>query len=272
MRTTALLSFLTVILIALSMPSFGHDAARIDQRIVAPYEVPVLAHVPVIAGYEPVPAPQPCGVDGTVSGVFYSEDFEGSSHDFTFGNTPLAWGVPNLWHVTDFPGKGPDTGHSAEQRLYFGIDASGTYRTAPTPLHAAGVAESGDITLPATEAHLAFADKWNVEWLKGYDHLWVEMLDVDTNTTHLLCHANSLDRGDASSTGDLHGVGSCSPLLLGPCPSLVDPEWEHRHTTIPDYLLGKTVRVRFTFDTSDDVANAFMGWMVDDVTIGTTLS
>lgn len=264
---------LTLTLLTLALTSTlaeGHHEARVDGRLVAPHGVPVLAHIPVVAGYEPFPAPLHCLAGAAADDDVYAEDFEGA-HGYAFAATSLSPTAANLWRVTTAGVEGAETGHSSPTRLYFGQTTTGTYRVAPSSSHVAGTVYSPAFTLPAQDAYLSFATKWEVEWLKGYDHLWVEMQDTSSGAIHLLCSANAVDRGDASSSGDLHKVGSCSPILFAPCHDLVDPAWETRWIPLPSYLEGKEVRLRFTFDSSDDVANLFMGWMVDDVRVGTGL-
>lgn len=264
------------------------NKTRLDERIVAPHGTPVMAHIPVIAGYEPVPVPQHCEAGQPLTGVFYSEGFEGG-HGYTFQETPLAphrpeadppQPTPNLWNVTSFEGYGPDGGHSQPNRLYFG-HINGPHEGSVSGVnHTAGTAKGPSVTLPSSDqVYLSFATKWHVEWLRGYDHLWVEA--ESDGEVHLLCTANAHVRGDPTSSGDTHGVGSCSPLDQGiPCPPLEDspaqtpskwPAWETRIVEVPPYLLGETIQLRFTFDSADEVANDFMGWMVDDVQLGTGL-
>lgn len=252
-----------VMLLTMGLPASGHHVTRTDNRIVEPYGLPVITHIPVLAGYEPVPTPMHCGAGVGGSGSVYSEDFQGA-HGYAFVGTPLASGATSLWKTTTWSGPGSDAGHTGSNRLFFGR-VGGTY----TGSHYAGVAQSPVISVPASSTlALTFDTKWSVEWLKGYDHLWVEALDTSTGRVHLLCTANAIDRGDGSSSGDAHQVGSCSPILTAPCPSNLWLAWETRTINIPSSLQGKDIRLRFTFDSSDNVANLFMGWMVDNVRIG----
>lgn len=249
--------------LVLSLPANGHHTTRIDDRIVTPYGVPVLTHIPILAGYEPVPAPLHCGGPTAITAPIYSEDFSGS-HSFSFVGTPLAGGAPNLWRDTTYEGRGGSAGHSADGHLYFGNNF-GHFSSG----HVAGAAQTPPIAIPDLPGtHLQWATKWEVEWLRGYDHLWVEA-SADDGNTYLLCTSNSVVRGDGSSGGDSHQIGSCSPHQT-PCRiGLIDPDWETRSIPVPAALLGKTVQFRFTFDSADGVANRFQGWMIDDVEVGT---
>lgn len=272
MRPFILTLALALLTLALASGLAGaHHEPRVDNRLVAPHGLPVLTHIPVVAGYEPFPTPQHCLTGAAADPDVYDEDFEGA-HGYALAATSLAPTAQNLWHVTTLEIEGGAAGHSQQNRLYFGQDQTGNIRVAPSSSHVAGTIYSPAFDLPEGDAFLSFATKWETEWLKGYDHMWVEMLDVGTGDIHLLCTANAVDRADGSSSGDLHEVGSCSPILAAPCPALVDPEWETRWIAIPSYLQGSEVRLRFTFDSSDDVANTFMGWMVDDVRVGTGLA
>ncbi len=275
-----------LILMVSIIPTTAHHDVRTDERIVQPYDVPVMLHIPVIAGYEPFPFPQHClPTTQEPTAVLYREDFSGNP-GWDFITTPLSPQASNLWHVTDWAGPGEVRPESGD-RLYFGLPQDsthgipGTYHAGFFQGHVAGTAQSPPIQLPdGPGLVLVFDTKWAVEWLKGYDHMWVEVLDEDQQV-HILCTANALDRGDASSGGDGHRIGSCSPILIAPCPTgdplepnqpndyPVDslPGWETRMVQLPERLAGQEIQLRFTFDTSDAVANQFMGWMVDDVRI-----
>lgn len=249
-------------------PGAGHDVPNTDGRLVQPYGLTVFAHIPVAAGYEPVPTPQHC-LEGTpITGTFYSQDFEGA-HGYAFVGTSLAQGADNLWSVTDYDGVGSDTGHSGDSRLYYGSPSTGDYDFG----HTAGVAQSPSISIPSQgPVVLGFATKWQVEWLKGYDHLWVEALDTSANKIHLLCTANAYDRGDPMGGFGQTAVPSCSPYHFNPCPLEVGLAWEKRMIQLPQSLLGKSIKIRFTFDSADDKANIYNGWMVDDVVLGRGVS
>jgi hypothetical protein len=270
-RSVVLAFLLLASLPAPGLPVLGHHNLRDDHRIVEPYGVRVQAHIPVAAGYEPVPTPEHCYEGDLVRGAMYAEDFD-SNHGYTFTGTDLAssppgQASPNLWHATTFAGEGADDGHSAGPRLYFGKDSIGQYGDTFSTPHFAGSAVSPPITLPATPTVLSFATKWEVEWLKGYDHLWVELLDA-AGEVHVLCTANAYDRADPAGLAGSSVIGSCSPFHFTPCPDALDPLWESRSIQLPPTLAGQTVRIQFTFDAADSQANEFMGWMVDDVKIG----
>lgn len=250
---------LVAALMLASMPVQAHHNARIDDRIVSPYNIGVFLHLPVVAGYEPVPTPLHCADTEPQGDVVWSEDFSSLSA-WTFRTTPLVGNAPNLWGRTTAEVEGGSSGHSKNGHLYFGDVGQGNYAGKG---HVGGVAQGPSVTVPSSGVtSLVFETKWEVEWLKGYEHLWVEAIEPN-GRTHILCSANAYDRGEASSSGFL---ASCSPYLYTPCPPLiVGPEWHTRSIQIPEYLQGKSLRFRFTFDSSDDVANGFAGWFVDDV-------
>lgn len=262
-----------IVLLVTALTAAGTHTARIDNRIVEPYGLQVVYHVPIVVGYEPVPTPVHCGEGAPTPAevAVYSEDFEGD-HGYSFVDTPLgpstAWNpAPNLWHVTTTPGAGSDAGHEGSKRLWFGRESTGTYNGG----HPAGVAKSPPIDLPLVgSAVLVWDAKWQVEWLKGYDHLWVELEGSD-GRVHLLCTANAVDRADPNGVNGGSFWQSCSPNLATPCSqnglAYTPMGWETRMIEIPPTMMGDTVRVRFTFDSSDGAANWFMGWMVDNVRI-----
>jgi len=258
---------LAMIVTMAAMPAQGHHETNIDTRIVQPYGLPVLAHIPVAAGYEPFPTPQHCLEGRPLSGVFYNQDFSGA-HGYTFIATPLSATAPNLWQTTTSAGVGNDAGHTAGNRLWFGNAATGNYDVG----HTAGTAQSPTITIPSSgSVYLTFATKWQVEWLKGYDHLWVEAKAPD-GKVHLLCTGNAYDRGDPAGGLGNTIVPSCSPIHAAPCPLASLVKWEQRTIQLPSALLGKSINLRFTFDSADDKANIYNGWMVDDVQLGTGLT
>lgn len=263
-----LLAAVPAAILLASWPVQAHHQFVNDDRFVQPSGLPVFAHVPVAAGYETLPAPQPCLDGAAVPGTFYSESFEGT-HGYTFIQTPLSGSAPILWSATSYAGVGSDTGHGGPKRLYWGSVAQQNYDVG----HSAGTAQSPPITLPSSgHAILTFATKWQVEWLKGYDHLYIEAKLPD-GKVHILCHANSMDRGDPTGVNGETLVPSCSPFHFNPClggslgSSLV--QWESRMVQLPAAWAGKTIQLRFTFDSADDKANIYNGWMVDDVKLAT---
>lgn len=252
-------------MLALATFAAAHHVTRLDTRIVEPWGVPVLRHVPVVAGYEPFPPPPHCFPLALEGAVLYEESFEGD-HGWTFQGTPLARDLPtrrtpNLWSVVGL-GPGDDAGHQGPMRLYFGQTNNWSYETGR---HSAGTALSPPLELPADGLlALSFATQWEVEWLKGYDHLFVEADDA-AGQTHLLCTANAPDRSDPSGVNGETAAASCSPQPAGVC--VVEPAWEQRSIVLPPSLMGQSLRLRFTFDTADSKANPYFGWMVDDVRI-----
>jgi hypothetical protein len=266
----ALMVFMVVPMVAVE----GHHQARVDNRIVEPYGMPVNQHIPVAAGYEPVPVPMFCDYGTVITNPVFSDSFEGSTQ-FTYTTTPLASNpAANYWHVSTYEGPAGtipvDTGHDGPGRLWFGNEVTKVYSAGGNG-HVAGVAQTPWITLSSiAPSFVSYNTKWRVEWLKGYDHLWVELEDSAGNL-HLLCTNNAYDRADPTGLGGSSMVQSCSPYHANPCPpGVINPGWETRSAQIPASLAGQQVRVRFTFDSADGLANGFIGWQLDDVVIGTT--
>lgn len=258
--TTFMVLGLAFAMIASAVPAQAHHSPRVDERIVEPAGVPVLTHVPIVAGYEPVPKPSQCGYASTASDPVFEEDFE-DGHGFSFYETSLAAGSPNLWSATTWPG--PGEGDPDDTVLHFGNAPQGHYWA----FHPAGVAATPWIETPEAPSVLAFDTKWEVEYLAGYDHMFVEA-ETEDGTVHLLCTTNAVPRADPAGQNGQSNFPACSPHQT-PCRGdEIQPMWEPRSVEIPESLWGEEIRLRFTFDASDSAANGYMGWMIDDVTVG----
>lgn len=295
MQTRRTLAIAAVALLSLSAAglmstTLGHHDQRVDQRIVHPYNQQVYWHEPIVAGYQVVPPPPMCpGGDVDLPITIYAEDFEEGLNGWEFVGTTLSSRsmLPldhsannNLWTLTDWGGtRGTDAGYEGKNRLYFGLTEgprAGTFNNG----HSAGAAQSPWIELPLGPSMLTYADKFEMEYLVGYDHMFVELLDRDGNI-HLVCHNNSEGRADEAGVNGGSAYQSCSPFLAHPCLTLLPevavggepltgdhyPAWHHRHVHIPPTLWGEEVKIRFTFDTSDSAANWFHGWSVTDVRV-----
>jgi hypothetical protein len=251
-------------MVASTVPVGANHNPRVDDRVVHPYNQEVYTHVPIVAGYEPVPKPVPCDYGDTFGDDVFAESFE-DPHNFTFEETALAAGSANLWGVTSFAGPGGDDGHEGEDRLYFGNADRGHY----WELHPAGVAATPWMQVPEEPTEISFNTKWEVEYLAGYDHMFVEAETAD-GQVHVLCTTNPVPRADPAGQAGQSNFPACSPHQTNPCQGL-DPVWETRSVQVPAVLLGEEVRFRFTFDAADSAANGYTGWMVDDVGVGSGL-
>jgi hypothetical protein len=158
-----------------------------------------------------------------------SEDFEGDVS---------GWTATGLWHrVDDSPCPSPQPGYSSPTKaFYFGQDASCDYN--------AGTA-SGSLTSPLIlgveeTSTLSFDYFRQVESFTGaFDKTEVQIVtDSGTDTIWSL----------NSSTASASAWVSSGPISLS------------------NYA-GRTLQVRFVFDSVDGVGNAFIGWLVDDVVV-----
>lgn len=274
------------------------EANHAYKRIVMPFGVDE-RHVPIIAGYEVAPRPLGCDVgQPLVTGdVYFDEDFDDGEHALTFSNEVgfrHHFRPQMLFHVSALDGDGTDEGHSEPNTLYWGRERVvngnpvGDFNVGTS----AGSAVFPPITLPplGVPAYVAWNEKFEVEALYGYDHMWLELFDPASREIYILCSSDADSRPDKSSSSQT--IASCSPYRVGVCPTGVQghggtdlnidlgvlpvedldptaPHWHSRTWQIPADFAGKTVQLRFTFDSADPVSNHFMGWMIDDVLVYT---
>jgi uncharacterized delta-60 repeat protein len=201
------------------------------------------------------------GLDGTFTGVggagrettvagtiqstagapsaLFTDNFESGLGGFTLDNT-IAGG---LWHLSG--GRGSQSGHSATQSLYFGTGETaaggGTYNTGA---RAAGNATSPAITLPATAETLSFNYVLQTENSPSFDKAQVQV---------------STDGGVTYATLATYNAVAESSV------------WKGATVSLAAYA-GKTVTLRWSFDTVDAYVNAYEGWYVDDVSVAPTVA
>jgi YVTN family beta-propeller protein len=170
-----------------------------------------------------------------------SEDFEIDIGQFTIDNT---WGIGNgLWHVTsvcasDDPGL---LGHTRPTSLYYGLDSNCNFD--------AGVANEGVVTsdpidLTDYEAPIELTCNYFLETEgapSGWDVASVEVV------------ANGWDPNVVASNN------AGGELLLDPSES-----WQSLRVDLSRWA-GLAIRIRFHFDTEDNVINTYAGFYVDDV-------
>lgn len=311
MRPVVVLALVAAFLLAAPVLLPMVQANHAGGRVVMPFGL-TERYVPVVAGYEVVPRPLGCEA-GTItpSTILFREDFEGPSARVTFAKDFVS-SFPddprqyqNLWHVTRSIAneKGTNEGHSGTGKLYFGNSATG--KTTYDGWRLAGTASFPAFTIPVEPTFMSWNDKFEVEGLFGYDHVWVELLDVESGRVYLLCSTDTDVRPDKSSHDG--AMSTCSPYRTMLCPSGVRgdgglhcpghqlvggpclpydpdfgslgldrvdptaPHWESRYVKIPTELVGRTVIPRFSYDSADGVANGYLGWIGDDVMIATGL-
>lgn len=177
-------------------------------------------------------------VVGVASGTVFSEDFETGEGEFTIDNGSLG-----MWHVTTTC-NATLPGHSTPSALWFGLEGNCNYDIG---LGAQGTATSSSISLlGATSATLEFNYYLHTEGLPAsYDRASVE-ISQDGGPFTAVAHNNP---GEAAYT-------------------LVDPSGGWLSASIDlAAMAGSNIRVRFTFNSVDGVANALPGFYVDDVVV-----
>ncbi len=155
------------------------------------------------------------------------EDFENGLGD---------WVADGLWHLVAGSSCLPAP-PSPTSAAYYGRDGDCDYDTGNN----AGTLTSPEITGLDAGSELTFSHLRQVESFGGgsFDRTRVEVVTAGGATEIF-----ALDSGDPSA-----GAWVSSPTLsLGA-------------------FAGETIRLRFSFDTMDDVANDFTGWAIDDVRV-----
>lgn len=166
--------------------------------------------------------------------------------DVTAGSTPLfsdnfegasAWTATGLWHTTTSSTCASPGYSSAVKALYYGKDAGCTYDT--------GARTSGSVTSPAisgvtSSSALRFKHFRKVEQASGgYD---VTSVAVVVGTTVTTVWSQSSTNASQAAWVDSGAISLAA-------------------------YAGKSIQLRFSFDSKDSYANAFTGWLVDDVTV-----
>jgi uncharacterized delta-60 repeat protein len=171
---------------------------------------------------------------GSFDTLFFA-DFESGLSGFTVDNS-----VANgLWHLST--GRATQSGHTATRSFYFGkgegTNGGGTYATGA---RTAGYLISPAISLPTNESALSLSFNYvlktegSVQWDKAILQI---TQDGGANWTNLANY-----NGVAESTV----WKAAAPINLLP-------------------YAGKTISLRWSFDTIDGQANTYEGWYVDDV-------
>lgn len=145
------------------------------------------------------------------------------------------WTVSGLWHLVT-QGQSPCFNSKTGTRsVYFGLDTNCTFYN--------GSAVQGELTSPLVSipsnleaVELTFASWFQTESGTFYDRKLVEYQEEGNSEWLLLTQLS----GTQSS-------------------------WQTIAQTLPASLSGKTIRLRFRFDSVDAVGNQYKGWYVDDI-------
>lgn len=175
-------------------------------------------------------------------GLCRTYDFESGNPGFTTQTSFPAMGA-SLWHIDDNTCRANLSGHSTTHTFYYGQDATCNYAT--------GARNASDLISPTSSFTSPSRAMISFNYL-----LFVEGGGFDTTFV------------DASTDG-----GSNWTQILSKANFINDNQW---HTVCKD-LTGTfgfvtSVRLRFRFDSVDNIANSTTGWHVDDISICATPS
>jgi hypothetical protein len=148
----------------------------------------------------------------------------------SFENGAGQWQATGLWHVTER--KAADGASS----FWYGDEATGNYNT--------GAANSGELVSPPID-------------LSGADNpvlVFQTSFDVEAGATFDRMTITAFDEADPAVSAELSELDGVSGGFVGRVLDLGG-------------MSGRTIRVRFAFDTFDNVANETEGWFIDDVAV-----
>ncbi|MFX1568621.1 MAG: CARDB domain-containing protein [Promethearchaeota archaeon] len=163
----------------------------------------------------------------TVRLKIFSDDFESGLSNWE--------SITGLWHLTDDSSSWTDPYHSPTHSMWFGDESTGTYNT--------GDLEMGDFISIPIDLHGYLNAK-----LEFYH--WRESeadIDWDKSIVYISVDGTNWD------------------LLYQNDVSYIAP-WEKITVDISAYI-GKTIQLKFYFDTGDNLNNDFRGWLIDDIVI-----
>jgi hypothetical protein len=162
----------------------------------------------------------------------HSNVFTGFSDDFE--NGLCKWEkITGLWHLTNTSSAWPDPCHSPIHSMWFGQESTGNYET--------GLREMGDlISIPFSLIGVEKAILEFYHWREGeagWDYSYVYISTDGINWD-----------------------------LIYSTDAQISP-WEKVSLDISGYVSYSSLQLRFFFDTHDSVANAYRGWLVDDIQV-----
>lgn len=162
----------------------------------------------------------------------------GSGLNETFESGATGWAATGLWHLANNSSCASPGYSSATHAFYYGQDATCNYST--------GSSNTGTLTSPpvtgiTSTSELSFNYYRRVESYNGsYDRTQVHVIRSNGTATQVF----NLDSRNASST-----------------------TWQSSGNLSLSAFAGDTIRIRFTFNTVDSLANNFTGWLIDDVKV-----
>jgi extracellular elastinolytic metalloproteinase len=186
-----------------------------------------------------VTATTTCGSTSDSATVTVNSGGGGGGLDDNFETGAVGWAATGLWHLVNNSTCASPGYSSATRAFYYGQDSTCTYNT--------GATNTGTLTSPpvsgiSSTSALSFNYFRRVEsYTAGaYDKTLVDVIRSNGTVTNVF----SLDSRNASGT-----------------------TWTSSGNLSLAAFAGDTIRVRFTFNTVDGTANAFTGWLIDDVKV-----
>jgi hypothetical protein len=170
--------------------------------------------------------------NGGGGGDLFVDDMESTT-------TSSNWTATGLWHLAKDGTCASPAYASATSAWYFGQDASCSYKTSG--------AAKGTLT-SKTIAGVVAASKLSFKYYR----------EVESGAS------GSYDKTTVEVAVD--GSSSWKKLWSKDSTEASTKAWTSAEISLADYA-GKSVRVRFSFDSVDDYDNEHVGWMIDDVRV-----
>lgn len=162
----------------------------------------------------------------------------GGDYVDNFETGATGWTPTGLWHLANNSACASPGYSSPTRAFYYGQDATCNFNTGATTT---GTLTSPPISGIIASSVLTFNHRRQVESYSGsYDRTFVEVIRSSGAVTQVF----SLDSRNPSTTA-----------------------WASSGNISLAAFAGDTVRLRFTFNSVDSVANAFLGWFIDDVQV-----
>ncbi|MCC7572360.1 MAG: immune inhibitor A [Candidatus Methanofastidiosum sp.] len=159
-----------------------------------------------------------------------------NNYVYNFEKSSAGWEATGMWHIVDETSQYRNA-NSGVSSFWYGNDLTGNYDS--------GTANSGRLVSPpinlkgSTNATLTFWYWYQTENMgKLYDQRFIQVREVGN--------------GDWEDLDQLHS----DPMQL----------WLQKSYDLSSYN-GKVIEIGFYFDMSDELANDYRGWYIDDVEI-----
>jgi hypothetical protein len=202
-----------------------------------------------------------------------------------------SWTTSGFWHVQDNPqnvsvkpeifpgmvtlpsGQLPPA-FSGTRAAWFGEESSGTFcgpawsvnQTPKGGCTSNAVSYTGSLTSPAfnltgaLSAILRFRAWWEIEGVNANSY---DIMEVEYSTDGGSAWTKVGKLNPANNPASKHDESYSNNGLLA------EPGWKNYIVDLSAAIGSPSVRVRFTFDTDDNLYNGFRGWLVDDVAVST---